>query len=131
MEFQHRNCLEFLNANSKSDWIEQLIQFGSRYKEEIIFYLHRLIFKMARLKKDFQTRLIEYFSSKHSYPCQIIDNRDTRTSDSLRGLLWLLVHLGQLPLNSRHFWNIINFKLLYTCKSLWFDDYFRFVCIIS
>ena len=76
MEFQHRNCLNFMNAFSKSDWIEKLVKFGSRFKEEIIFYLHPDIADGAA-EKQLQVSLIKYFSSKYSHPCRIISDRDS------------------------------------------------------
>lgn len=75
MEFQHRNCLEFMNVSSKSNWIEQLIKFGSFQNQEVIFYLHP-DFADGAIEKHLQTKLIKFFSDKYNHQCQVISDRD-------------------------------------------------------
>ena len=72
-EVQNRDCLEFMNYQSKSDWIKEIIRFSRESNMDIVFYLH------PDLQPGFEislvTSVISTFASQFSATPLIIKDK--------------------------------------------------------
>ena len=80
-EHQNRNCLEFMNYQSKSDWIKHIIEFSAKSEIDLMFYIH------PDLKEGFElslvTAVISHFSNLYSIKPNLITTKE-ELADTLK-----------------------------------------------